>query len=133
MAGSFALDLSRFGRLTRDRIDVVVRKVSLDLLSGVVFRTPVDTGRARGAWTVGVDALPRGTGALDQGGGNTVQAGAAKLQPVQAGGIVYIANNVEYIGALEDGHSQQAPQGMVALTLKTHPQIVEQAARQANR
>ena len=37
--------------------------------------------------------------------------------PQKAAGLVhYIQNSVPYIQALEDGHSRQAPNGMVALT-----------------
>lgn len=33
--------------------------------------------------------------------------------PRQAGSVVYLTNNVDYIQRLEYGHSQQAPNGMV--------------------
>lgn len=38
----------------------------------------------------------------------------------------YIINNVEYINSLEHGHSRQAPEGMVAVTLEELRVIAEQ-------
>ena len=35
----------------------------------------------------------------------------------QPGESIWISNNLPYITALEDGHSKQAPAGMVALSL----------------
>ena len=45
--------------------------------------------------------------------------------------MYYLYNNVEYIVALENGHSQQAPAGFVAQALASLAQLVAQKAREA--
>ena len=47
---------------------------------------------------------------------------------VQVGDRIGVVNNVEYIRALEYGHSQQAPQGMVRVTVAQWPAIVREVA-----
>ncbi len=96
------------------------KKLAFQLLTGVVNKTPVDTGRARGNWQVGIDEIPSGElDKVDKGGGASISAGGEALASLQPGlfQIVYIANNLPYIVPLEDGHSGQAPQGMLALTI----------------
>jgi hypothetical protein len=98
-------------------------EICLAVLRGVIFKTPVDTGTARGGWKLGVNYIPRGgagTGeaARDPGGGSTFAKGQAKLSTLKPFSIVYIVNNVHYIVYLEKGSSQQAPQGMLAQTMQ---------------
>jgi hypothetical protein len=45
--------------------------------------------------------------------------------------IWFITNNLEYIEPLEDGHSDQAPQGMMAVNLQRYAQILQNAADQS--
>lgn len=80
---------------------------------GVKERTPVDTGFARNSWFTEV-----GDGATrsDNGGSGGPDA-AQVLGGAQAFDAVTIANGASYIGRLEDGHSQQAPRGMVSVTI----------------
>jgi len=102
-----------------------LRKVGGQALAGVVNKTPVDTGRARGGWQVGINGAPEGdTGRLAEGkkgdaGGNPVIAdGIGEMNKVPAFGAIHIANNVEYIGRLENGSSDQTPAGMLSVTLE---------------
>lgn len=72
-------------------------------------------GQARRNWQVTFDvpavaALP-GT---DANGGRAMNEGYAKVATLTAPGRVYISNPLEYMDALENGWSRQAPQGMVA-------------------
>lgn len=145
MAGSFSIDLSRFGARTKEQIDVVTRKVCLDLLSAVVVGqpvgagTPVDTGRARGGWQVEIGKAPTGEGAPDKQGAGTIAAGSAKIGQVKGGDVVYIVNNVPYIQVLEYGRddgspgSPQAPDGMLRVALAAYPGIVREAANGSRR
>ncbi len=103
---------------SRQAASMVTRKLALGALSGVVMRTPVDTGRARGAWMTSIGS-PKGreTGVLDKGGTAAISAGVATIAQQKDFEQVVIENNVPYIGRLEDGSSRQAPNGMAALTL----------------
>ncbi len=84
----FTDQIERFQAKVQARANEAVRKVGLDLHSRIVERTPVDTGRAKGGWSI--DTRPE---------------------------VTWIYNNVEYIVPLEYGHSQQAPNGMVRLSI----------------
>lgn len=103
---------------TVERVSLATRALSLHALTGLVMRTPVDTGRARGNWQVSI-ASPRDgeTGVLDKGGAQAVAQGAGVIAGQRGFQQVVIQNNVPYIERLNDGHSQQAPAGYVEGTL----------------
>jgi hypothetical protein len=100
----------------------MVQVFALEMLRGVVLLTPVDTGRARGAWTVTI-AFPSETipskGSGDKIGGLTINRGRKVINRYRLSEILWLTNNVPYIVALEGGHSRkQAPRGMLALTVQ---------------
>ena len=73
--GSFADSIAAFRRKTNLSMDVINRKVCLDLTRAIVRRSPVDTGRFRGNWMLGVgsintETLPQIT---DQDGGESIE------------------------------------------------------------
>lgn len=129
---SFAGSIATFAEKTKGKQDVIVRKLAFDGLRGVVLRSPVDTGRFRGNWNLGVerpdftarggivatakDGTPqrnlsqrsrsrRGNVATAEG----LQRGQEKLAAVNRHSKVYITNNLPYAIPLERGHSKQAP------------------------
>jgi hypothetical protein len=93
------------------------RAIVLEGLRRLVMKTPVKTGRARGNWQVSIgkdtDSILDVT---DKTGGPTILRGTAPVLGLRQLITCYITNNVEYIEALEKGHSQQAPAGMLAVT-----------------
>jgi len=110
--------------LARD-FKLVQKKVALELLRRCAEKTPVDTGRAKGGWQLTLDTPATGqTGRLDEAGmgeasGESIASGLAVLAGLRAWQVVWLANNVAYIGALEHGHSKrQAPQGMLGLSIE---------------
>lgn len=139
MAGRFALDVSRFTKKAQGNMDLVLRKVLLDLFTRVIRRTPVDTGRARGNWMCSVSqAAMQQTGVLDRtsagrGGGQAIAAMSETALNAKVGDVVYLTNTLPYILQLEYGSSKQAPAGMVGITLQEYPGIVEMAAGEADR
>ena len=93
-----------------EEINREARALSLNLLAGLTRVTPVDTGRARGNWFVGVnrtirdiDKERRARDAMSEGQSNIGQA--AKLDYPE----VVLSNNLPYIERLNDGYSTQAP------------------------
>lgn len=115
-------------------MDLVVRKVSLDLHRSVVLKTPVDTGRARANWQAGVNIAPSGSlHQEDKTGSATIDTVKRILAAVKAGDVIWIVNNVEYITHLEKGSSKQAPAGMMRVTLRNYPGIVEKSVNGAKR
>lgn len=114
---AFNASLNRFMESVPEQANLVKRKVALQVLEGVVDRTPVDTGRARGAWQVELNGPAAGVRDLDANGGSTITAGAARIEGAEPGDDIHVTNNVPYIRRLEHGHSRQAPGGMVEATL----------------
>lgn len=106
------------GKATPEQVVVIQKKLVLDLLTRLVKKTPVDTGRARGNWQVSITEFPDTfVEVTDKDGGSTIDEGLAELTNLQPYALVYITNNVPYILYLEGGHSGQAPEGMVAVSL----------------
>lgn len=93
------------------------RALFMELLRRVILKTPVQTGRARGGWGAGAEALgfdvPRGP---DYSGGRA-------LSEFKQGQALFslrisVINKVAYIEALESGTSKQAPFGMVRISVR---------------
>jgi hypothetical protein len=97
----------------------IMKKVGLQVLKGVVMKTPVDTGRARGGWHLDLnvyEGAPEGRTAVF--GIDVLAAANVTLTGLKFGDSIIISNNVNYIIYLEAGWSGQAPNGMLALTLE---------------
>lgn len=130
---SFSDDIKRFTDKARNAHDKITRVATLELFSGVIRATPVDTGRARGAWQTGVGSPPPGAdGRLDPSAAQPL-AEVEQNTPRGAGQIAYLSNNVPYIFRLEEGSSKrQAPHGMVRRNVDRVQAMVD-AAIQANK
>jgi hypothetical protein len=90
--------------------------------------SPVDTGRFRGNWQVGLTAPVTGTLAtLDKSGAATIARGNQVLSQAKSGGVIYINNNLPYAQRLEYGWSKQAPSGMVRITLARFQSMLDKA------
>jgi hypothetical protein len=113
-------DIVRVRGLIRSRSDKLLQALFLEAHRRVVLKTPVDTGRARGNWqpTIGEPAGGTNEDALDKSGGATIAEGAGVAKQLKFGDTAYTVNNLPYINRLENGWSQQAPQGMVAVTVE---------------
>lgn len=130
---TFSVQLDQFVKKTGADADKVVRQSCLSLLNSVVRRSPVHTGRFRGNWQTTV-AMPA-TGVVaadDKSGGATVDKGLRVIGGVKAGQTVWIMNNLPYARRLEDGYSDQAPNGMVRLTVNDFRKYVDQAIARVN-
>ena len=116
---SFNLDLGRFAnKVAPEQVSIASRKLALDALRGVVEETPVDTGRARGGWQANPGfPINSEIDREDKSGRQTVEEGGRAIGRAQYGEDIYLTNNVEYIKALENGSSRQAPNGMIAVTV----------------
>jgi len=108
----FDIDIDKFAKQTGIAVGLLTKHVALKTFTGVVQRTPVDTGVARASWEIGVGVDP-GPTMPDY----DILSKAAKIKTAPAYTAIFISNYVPYIVALEDGHSQQAPSGMVEVTV----------------
>lgn len=114
--GADIADFLRRG--TEKQVSQATRRLALQALSGLVLRTPVDTGRARGNWQVSIGAPRDGeTGTNDRAGAGTIAAGNAVIGQQRAFQVIVLQNNLPYITRLNEGSSQQAPAGYVEGTI----------------
>jgi len=125
MAG-FDLGVRQWAEKQGENADKWVRDVVLEVTRRVVIRSPVDTGRFRANWRVSADARSTGmSAAIDPSGAASISA-AGSAVPVKAAGQVYfLQNNLPYARRLEYGWSQQAPAGMVRLTVAEFSSIAD--------
>ena len=141
----FGKAIERFAEKVDGGIATVMRKSSVDLLSAIVMRTPVGNpdlwksspppgyvgGRLRASWTVdfgqpeiAFDIRP------DPAGNATVSRGELKLQQWQPGLPIVISTRLPYAPRIEfQGHSGQAPAGMVRVSVAEWHSFIERAAR----
>jgi len=128
--GGFAESLAAFAEQTKEAIDDVFREVVIEIGTSVIRLSPVDTGRFKGNWqfTVGAPSN-QSIDTFDKAGHETIATLVAGVRKLEAGRVAYIVNNLVYGVPLEYGHSDQAPAGMVQITLARFQQIVEDAIR----
>lgn len=128
--GSFGLQLAEFAEQAKEAVDASLREVVIELGNSLIRMSPVDTGRFRGNWQFSIDNPAEGTLAdLDPAGTETSARLAGDSILFKSGETAYIVNNLPYAIPLEYGHSDQAPGGMVRVTLARFQQIVEDAIR----
>jgi hypothetical protein len=128
---SFALDISAFVAKSRDKADLIVRKVGIDILTRVVMRSPVRSGRFRANWQVALNSPPAGTlASADKSGADTIAKGAETIAGAKAGGMIWLVNNLPYARRLEYGYSKQAPAGMVRVTVAEFNASVHRANKE---
>lgn len=112
--------------------------IAVEVFTRLVMRSPVDTGRFRGNWMLDVGAVPQGApyqggakGQAAQNAGVATQVALQQLAGLQGkrltGTIIHFTNNLPYAIPLEEGHSAQAPQGIVRTVGLELPQIVAAA------
>lgn len=144
---SFAVRLGQIASRTNQRADDLVRNVATDIATSLDERSPVGDptlwknpapkeykpGAFRGNWQLGVNDIPSGeTGRIDPDGTETLRTIIASIPAHPAGGILYFVNNSPYSRPLEDGHSSQAPAGLVGLTALEFQGYVDRAAAQVS-
>jgi len=127
MAGEdkFVKTIQKFTQIVDIRADFVIQKLAFDAFAGLLGRTPVDTGRARASWRVGINRVnasvaperKRSSREVGQGPATKTEiADQLKAAQVKFGQNVHITNNLPYIEFLEKGSSRQAPAGMLEIT-----------------
>lgn len=126
----FQLDLKNFAeKLVPEEHAKLVKKIAFELFKRIVEKTPVDTGRARANWSIEVGPAAPGdtTINVDPDGTATINRALDGIDMADPSvQIIWLYNNLPYIEALENGHSQQAPVGMVAGSLNEIQHYIDQ-------
>lgn len=148
MAGQFTLDLRRFAARAGGNARLVIKKVVIDVGTSIVMKTPVGDpltwanpgmapagyvgGRARGSWQYGHGTPTAGEpGGVDQSGGGPIGRISAGVNTGDAADVHFITSDVPHMRPLEyEGHSRQAPEGMVRKTISEYQAFVAQAVRE---
>jgi hypothetical protein len=130
MAGPFEISIRQFAERSKERVDVVHRRVVLEIASRIIVRSPVKSGRFRGNWRVADQVVSNGPIDREDPSGEATMADI--MRALDAGKFTrrwVIYNNLPYGPRLETGWSKQAPIGMVALTLLEFSPIVDGVAQ----
>lgn len=135
----FVLSIDRWVEKTGIALDTFVKRVVFEIYYDVVTMTPVDTGRLRANYQIGVNFRPSGevstfvqaspkekgrhraTMAVRVGSAGVSEAmgkATEAMGGVTWGTLVYIVNNLPYALPIEFGSSKQAPNGMVRIAVK---------------
>lgn len=101
-------------KYTEEEMTTIVKKISMDAFSDLLRLTPRDTGYAVSNWRIGINQSD--SVVLHGGSATSYSAPSFGNTNIQFGDNVHIYNNTAYIGLLEDGHSRQAPAGMIEPT-----------------
>ena len=134
VVGKFEDDIRKFQMNTARKMELAARKIALELFRRVILKTPVDKGGARSNWQASLGSPATGTvDATDTQAGPTFRKVVSATEGFDVGDTIYLANNLPYIRRLEEGSSQQAPQGMVALTVQEFSAIVNQISAEVSR
>ncbi|MDA8114991.1 MAG: HK97 gp10 family phage protein [Acidithiobacillus sp.] len=130
--GSFAIALQGFEKKAADQARIAVQKIAMEAFQRVIMRSPVDTGRFRANWGVSVGSPYAGVdiNSFDPDGSVTAAKAMQAVQAWNGQGDIFLCNNLPYSIVLEFGHSGQAPQGMVRLTITEMGGVAQQVARQ---
>lgn len=126
-------------------IDKTMRSTALQLFAVIIKRTPVGNpslwqndppagyvgGSLRANWQATINAPASGVVSSTDGAAalNSARSVTARYK---VGDDMYLTNNLPYAQRVEDGWSQQRPQGMVRVSVMDFNKQLEKAAR-ANR
>ena len=151
---AFALDLREYVEKVKEDIDKVTRIAILDLSTKIIMDSPVGKrelwadnihrlskglplqpkgyvgGRFRGSWDMALEAPPSTLyRTIDPSGAVSVDRVKAAIPEKAGGNMYFLTNNTPYAVPLEDGHSTQAPIGMVGINVMAWQNIVNDATK----
>lgn len=125
-------DLKRASINIERDTDKKLRAVCLSLSNKVIQRTPVGNpdlwqsppppeykgGTLRNAWRAAINSVSNDKGTAPDAGASHARGSVTSAISVMKGGDSFsMANNQPYAMKIEEGHSGQAPAGMVRITL----------------
>lgn len=111
--------LSGFAREVEQQQNKRLRAAAMQALSGVIERSPVDTGAFRGNNRVSVGSPDNAydESLTDRAGDKALSEGFQIIGQISKPfDVIYVQNNAPYAQEIENGSSTQAPQGVYAIT-----------------
>ncbi len=142
MVRGWSKPLSGFATEVEQTQNKRLRAAALQALSGVIERSPVDTGAFRGSHRVSVGSRDHGYSLSDKdkSGAATMAKGSTTIQTVRKPfEVIYVQSNLPYAEVIEfgqfvykpggkttpNGYSIQAPQGVYAVTFNNLKEAVD--------
>lgn len=139
----FSVSMSQVAETLGARLETVCRRATLQLVTEIIRKSPVDTGMFKGSWVHGVgmvnnDQPGTADGAMAASLGRVSQS--YRGSPVA--GVHFFSNNLPYAARLEfdegkgRGYSDQARDGMVLISiieLLAEMDAILEAARNGHR
>jgi len=123
---AFKANFAKLIQRAGDKAETVVRMTVISMARSCIAKSPVDTGRFRGNWQFGIGAANTANGSpSDKSGGASEIRIVNGVMSAQMGTKLFVTNSLPYARRLEYGHSKQAPQGMVRLTVRETNQFCE--------
>ena len=108
-----------FADMLKKELNRVYRGFAITCLRNIVARSPVNSGRYRGSHILTIANPSYQVGQFeDKVGAQTLQAGITTLNGVPVGQFppIFIQTNLPYALRIENGWSQQAAQGVYAVS-----------------
>lgn len=140
MAG-WSLNLEEWAEKQKSRVIDIRRSFAFAIFSKVLYRTPVDSGRARQNWIVTLNDGSLAYNPNAAKGGRVNADGQRVIFNARGDDSIIIQNNTPYVGKLEyggygqnspsgktvNGYSKQAPHGMVGITMQEAGAVLNEA------
>lgn len=138
--GTLTVDLNKILNKSMTNASQIARAIALELEARVVQKSPVDTGRLRGNWNVGINAPNVAEHGADISGMESNARALGALSNFKLGDSIFITNNLPYTHKLEfglygdgpktmGGYSKQAPQGFIRITYQEVISALENIGR----
>lgn len=110
---NFESQIRAFNVKAIKQTSVAFERICVKLHSLIVSNTPIDTGQARANWNMSIGNPDISTTK------SIVRSEVYSLLGVNptSDNVAYVANGLHYIYDLEHGKSNQAPSGMVAISM----------------
>ena len=140
--GAFARQVRLLGEQAIAKSDKVRKKIAAEAMGHVVLASPIQHGRFAGNWQVS-EGSPK-DGVLEVMGTSKEDAARIRQQAAdkalafvarsEPDSSLWLVNNLPYAAKLElEGHSQQAPNGMIGPMMANLPAIIKAAMNEGGR
>ena len=124
---SLASDLRRIAANRKSDMEKIVRASAFQLGSNVIMMSPVDEGRLRNNWNSSIGSIDDSNDRGEQtSGGASFDQLESKINSIDMGATFNFSNSLPYANRIEyDGHSKQAPDGVVRVAVLQWDSIVK--------
>ncbi len=127
---SLTADLRKIAKKKKQTLNQAYSSIMFDLANQMITMSPKDTGAFQANWLA---ALNTGDYTFDKSKTNVSEADGrltVTLGSLTTDNNFYFTNSLPYAQKLENGHSEQAPSGVVRVTINDFPQIVDKRVRE---